>query len=208
VTVRERGLTLVELMVVVAIVGILLTAFAMSFGGRKPVPEAAQDLSLRLREAARLAISGGVVDQALAEDAPTTARTRIRIRYDSSNEIQLVTVEIRNEAEAAGAEWFVVSESAVPGGATIHAFEAALRYSPTGWGAAYGGAITGSPTFTVLRGPHATGASTADISFYCRPDGGCDAVTLFVASHGTSQKRRMRVVMMPLQGSPIVFDGW
>lgn len=205
---RERGLTLVELMVVLAIVGILLVFFALSFGGRKPVPEAAQDLSNRLREVARLAISGGVVDQSLADDAPTTARTRLRVRYDAVNEVQLISVEVRDESEPAGSEWFVVSDSAVPGGATIHAYEAALHYSPTGWGAAYGGAISGSPTFTVLRGPHATGASATDVSFYCQPDGGCDSVTFFVASHGTSQVRRMRVVMMPLQGSPVVFSGW
>jgi prepilin-type N-terminal cleavage/methylation domain-containing protein len=206
-------MTLIELMVAVVIVGVLLTVAVVMIGGDGGVDRASQMLANRVREASRMAISRGIVDASIANDctggaacsgsdpSSPSARTRLQIRYDSGADVQVINLDIRDEQEAAGAEWRVVSETALPRGATIEGFAPSLVVSQG----------TG-PTITQLKGPHSPGAGQNTLELYFYPDGSVTddqdrSITFFLHSLGEQRDER-RVAVLPLQGRPVVMRGY
>lgn len=213
----ERGLTLIELMVVVVIVGVLMVSAAALVRGRPGLPASAHDIANHLRNASHRAVAGGVVDQAQVTggvgNPPTNARSRIVIEYNATTDIQVVSVEVRDETLAdspVDAEWLEVTTTAVRRDTTIFGYLDQLVVDQTATGAGYGsGAGSGTGTLVIdeLQGPHNPSAANATLEIYCTPDGSCDPITLFLMTLGT-QEQRMRVVEMPLTGSPLIFRGW
>lgn len=200
------GFTLIELMVVVAIVGVLLTIAVVMIGRGASADRASNMVANRVREGARMAISGGVVDTNAVDDSggafgPKPARARLQITYDATNNIQLLNLDVRDETQGANAEWRVVSTNGLPGKASIEGFATTLEINPTG----------GSPP-NALRGPHAPGATPQTVELFFFPDGSAtdgagNPITFFISSMGAQRDER-RVAILPLQGRPLVFRGY
>lgn len=211
----ERGMSLVELMVVIVIIGVLTGLALIVLKGRPGLEETCHQLANSIREASRKAVSGGIVDQSqVSGSIPATARARVGIAYDTlETNRQVVTVELRDEAQPDTAEWFEVSRYYLRQGIVIWGYSTEIVYSESGLGDAYGSGTGGSSvSFVELSNP-IDGTATEDFTYmYFHPDGSAggtgEPLTLFVKDAGGEQERRMRVVMMPLQGQPLVFAGW
>lgn len=207
----QRGLTLVELMVVVVIVGLLLSVALVTIRGGAGISEASQALSNRVREASRMAVSGGIVDESVTQDCtgpapctdsfdgPAAARTRFSITYDATNDIQMLNLDIRDEAQGAGNEWRVVAQSAVRGNVAIEAVHNQLAMTENG------SLPVGA---TAIKSPKNPAAAAAAIELFFMPDGSAadkngDPITFYLTTLGT-QVQTMRISVLPLQGRPFV----
>lgn len=215
-------MTLVEMMIVIVIIGILSGLAFVLLRGRPGLQETAHQITNQVREASRMAISGGIVDQSLVNvgslTVPPNARTRVSIVYNATSGRQVSTVETRVEANDPDAtEWLEVSSHALQDGIVVYGYANQIVLNNSGLGDAYGtgtGGGTGGVTMETLLGPTPFGGgahATADI--YFAPDGSVvtapgDPLTLFILDTGGGKEKRVRVTVMPLQGQPMVFGGW
>ncbi len=218
----ERGITLVELMVVVAIISILTGSALFLVRGRPGLEQAATDLANKIREGSRKAVAGGTVNQSLTDGAPAippAARSRVAIAYDSTSKRQFVTVEVRDESLTPDG-WFEISRSVLGEDVGIVSFVPELVLTNSNYGAMYGtGPGSGTPLTNTPTNLASSLDSTPSLTFkelYFLPDGSADgmannpasAITLFLLYKTGQQERRMRVVLLPLQSSPIILPGW
>jgi prepilin-type N-terminal cleavage/methylation domain-containing protein len=179
----QAGLTLVELMVVVIIVGVLSTLAVASLRTTPDTSATAGKLASHITEASRRAIAGGPVhEDVIAAEAEADARTRIVL------ESTMYTIEVREEnADNTASEWKVVRVEALPDDISIAYLE--LNQTRLNSGNTVG-TLPSAPN-NVIR---------------CNPSGGCQAATIYLK--GKQASERHRVVIMPLQGTPEVFSDW
>jgi prepilin-type N-terminal cleavage/methylation domain-containing protein len=183
-----RGFTLTELLVVVAIVGILTTlGVALLNNTPRPV-DAASQVSSKLAETSRKATSGGVVRGNVAAALGSTARTRARFTIAGN----VVSISVQRLEEdpmpLATATWVELSNI------TLHQSIRLAGYTPSA--DLTGGAI--APAVALSNGD--------SLEVRCHPGGSCDGITIYLTD--AKARRKARIVVLPLGGTPMTFDAW
>ncbi len=183
----ERGLTLVELMVVVAIVGVLV---AMANVYMKPSIQAidvANRVGDLVREANRRAVALGPVRAGVAVAVGTKARTRIR-GISAGPQPTLLLERLQEDPVQDTAVWVAVVQYTVSRD------------------------VAGNSWATGV-GSHAALARVTDWTGFevrCYPDGTCDPHTLFfeAANPGAESERYARMSIMPIGGAIMTRRDW
>ncbi|HUQ02362.1 MAG TPA: type II secretion system protein [Kofleriaceae bacterium] len=184
---RERGFTLTELLITVALIGVLTTlAVAVVRSSPQPVDVASQ-VSSKLAETSRKAITYGSVRGDVAAALGSKSRTRAVFTSSATG----VTIGIDRLEEAAfpsaSATWIPMSTARVHRDVTLRGYTASAMLS------------NGTT-------PAVTLGTTGRFEVYCRPDGTCDGITIYLVNKNGAKKAR--VVMLPLGGTPMTFPSW
>lgn len=186
---RQAGLTLVELMVVVAIVGFIMVAAQVSMSTDPRIDDVSDRLSNLIAEASRKAVAGGAVDSEYVQLSGVTARTRVLVRNDGG--FQVAVIERLSEADDA---WVQIDRRILPTNIEVVGVSNATVLQPTG---------TGPDTLL----------SSQQAELRCYPDGSClpvgatTGLTLYLRDL-KNPGLDARVVVMPLRGVPLVMSGW
>jgi prepilin-type N-terminal cleavage/methylation domain-containing protein len=184
---RQRGFTLTELLVTLALVGVLTTlAVAVVRSSPQPVDVASQ-VSSKLAETSRKAITYGSVRGDVAAALGSKARTRA-VFIVSPTGVAIGIDRLEEDAfPAASAQWIPMSTTTVHRDVVLRGYTTAAMLSNG-------------------TNPAVTVGSTGQFEVYCRPDGTCDGITIYLASKNGAKKAR--VVMLPLGGTPMTFPSW
>ncbi len=180
---RRGGFTLVELMVVVAIIGVLVVMSYSLLSGQPRALDVAEQISAKISEASRKAVAGGAVRANVAQNVGITARTRVILELGSPTVVSTERLVENQPATSTSASWVEFNRIALP---------RAIRV--VGWREA--------PTLSSTAGAE----FTTDPTIYCEPDGRCTGRIIYLQS--ADGRTKARVVVLPLGGTPITFDGW
>lgn len=185
---RQAGVTLVELMIVVAIVAVLASTAVIAFKS-DPVGDGARLVNAVLQEARRTAIAGGPVRENVAEALGIKARARVE--FSTENDANIVTLYelVEDPLPAATASWEPISRAQLPRGVRIYAV---ANQANTLGGEAMGPAL---------------GAGRVTKDFY--PNGSSDAMTVYLGHrHDEDAGDKYRVFVLPLSGLPTTGKHW
>lgn len=184
---RSRGFTLTELMITLAIVGVL-SFVAMTLLRSNPQPaDIASQVSNKLAETSRKAVAGGGVRSEVVTALGSRARTRAVFTPTSAG--LNITIDRLEEdpPPATSANWIELSST------TLHPSVRLAGY-------------TASAILTSGGTPAVTVANGTSFEMTCNPDGTCSGITIYLdAAKGV---RKARVVVLPLGGTPMTFDRW
>jgi prepilin-type N-terminal cleavage/methylation domain-containing protein len=184
----QRGFTLTELLVVVAIIGVLVSMATVYMRPQIRAIDVANRVGDLVREANRRAVALGPVRAAVALNIGTKARMRVRGIAAGPRPTFVLERLQEDPAPAVSASWIEV-----------------LRYTVAR-------DIVGESWGTGV-GSHAALPRTTDWTAFearCYPDGTCDPHTLFfeAAVPGAASERHARVSIMPLGGAIMTRRDW
>lgn len=184
---RQAGFTLTELMVTVAIVGVLAT-LGIALVRATPQPaDIASQVSSKISETSRKAVSLGAVRPEVA--AALGSRARTRAVFTATATSATVTIDRLEEdpPPSTSANWIELSTVTLHPSVQLSGYTSAAMINSGNTPAV---SMGGSGTFTIE----------------CRPDGTCAGVTIYLASAKGAKKAR--VVVFPLGGTPMTFPDW
>ena len=184
---RQGGFTLVELITVVAIIGVLVTLSVNMLKAKPRAIDLALDVSTRLAEASRKAVAAGAVRSDVALAQASAARTHVLITVGVGGGGTMTTERLEeDDLPSSGATWLELVTVTLPKSIRVAGVRAAADLSGLGIETA---SVAGD-----------------EIEIKCYPDGRCDGRTIYLES--TDQRRKARVAVLPLGGTPITFDSW
>jgi prepilin-type N-terminal cleavage/methylation domain-containing protein len=182
-----RGFTMVELMVVVAIIGILAALTVRSFT-RNPTGEAARKVASMMATAFRTATGGGPVRSDVVDGLgnPIKSRAELEILQASGQVLFNVYLLVEDALPLHTSNWTLVSSEILSPDVEVFAV---------------------SPTVVLDPGSTPT-ATTLPVTRFYYPDGTADAMVIFLRHRTNSAATRYRVIGLPLNPVPQVFQDW
>ncbi len=186
----QRGMTLVELMVVVAIVGVLSTIAIVMITRGPGLSMVANGIANEVGEASRKAVAAGPVDPNIVAAEGFTARSRLFIGVDASNSLHYYSVEIRREntGPVPSSSWEEVTRTYLPDDMIVAGTELDIARTEAG-----------SANVTPLP--------TGGVSLECEVSGRCQSATIYLQTTDSTPEKQ-RVVVMALSAAPLVLANW
>ncbi len=192
---RQAGLTLIELMVVVAIVGFLMVVAVVTMSSDPSVEDVSNQLSNFIGEAARKSVAGGAIDHdscGFPCDGDF-ARTRVLINIGASGGGDAV---LERYEEGNPPVWNEIGKRYLSSTVEIVGYRS-------------------SAALAVGTGVETAVAGGDTIEIHCIPDGGCrleppagsGGLTIYLREKD-NPSNEARLVLLPLRGVPMVLSGW
>jgi prepilin-type N-terminal cleavage/methylation domain-containing protein len=196
---HQAGFTLTEMMIVVAIVGVLATLAVVYMRPRTRPIDAANRVGDLVREASRRAVALGPVRAEVAVELRTRARTEIRARPGVlENDVIPVIFEMYRLEEAPTGNlgtWI-----------GVESYKVDTRVKAVKWGPVPG-AVPGDPP--------TTSENWSNFVVRCSPDGTCDPRTLFFEDARPAAQRTggtyellAKLTILPLGGAINTRPDW
>lgn len=181
----RRGFTLVEMMVVVAILGILTTVATTTLRSSERPADVAMKIGNLVQSGSRAAVRHGVVRaDVVASEGGLKRRARL-----VATGMPRVTFFVQVLAEDPTPTWHTLATYSVPNSVTVEGYAPSVG------------------DYATLAGSMSTDWSSFALNF--DPSGSSNSVTLFLsAQQGATQDRRARLSVLPLGTATFVRSGW
>jgi len=177
---RERGFTLTEMMVVVAIIGILVAMVTLTVSAKTQPIDVSTRLGDMVREASRRAIAGGPV-RADVQVAAGCGSARTKITSTGTT----FTLNLLVEGSPGTCSWSLLDSYPLPASVAANSYAAAV------------GAMASVTTSTTW----------SSFGVGCYASGLCDAGTLFF-ERSTGAARQSRLSVLPLGAAVYIRKDW
>lgn len=176
----ERGFTLTEMMVVVAMIAVLAALAVANFDTAPRAGDAASTMAALVRETSRKAVEGGMVRD---DVVPGFGTARTKLVIINGDQITFSIEKLVEDPNATDAAWVVLGSRTVSRGVEAIGF-----------------------TDTALLNDGNTPATTLGTAeILCYPEGICDGATVFFEGR---RGDRARVAVLPLGGAPVTYRFW